>query len=371
MTQPEKSALKDHLIKLIKLHGPISVSTYMSEALTNPHHGYYVKRNPFGKSGDFITAPEISQMFGEMIGLWFADLWLKMDRPFRVHLIELGPGRGTLMADLIRVLDVLPDFKKAVEIHLVEASPDLKEVQQDKLYRFPGKITWHDTVKSALDAAAVDDEATFLIANEFFDALPIRQFQKGELGWHERMVTVNEKDDGLTTMLSPFPLEDLILPEAVKDAELHSIIEVSPMADYITRLIADHISACSGAALFIDYGYTDYRTGETLQAVKDHKYTFIYDEPGWADLSAHVNFRKMADIIGQTGLKTLGPVSQGDFLNNMGIGERAALLSEKADGEKRETIMGELDRLTSPNEMGKLFKVLGIISDKKIETAGF
>ena len=165
MNDPDKSALKDHLIKLIKLHGPIPVSTYMSEALTNPRYGYYVSHDPFGKGGDFITAPEVSQMFGEMIGLWFADVWLKMDRPFRVHLIELGPGKGTLMADFIRVLDVLPDLKNAVQLHLVEASPELARIQREKLADFPGTINWHETVKSALTAAEADDETTFIIAN--------------------------------------------------------------------------------------------------------------------------------------------------------------------------------------------------------------
>ena len=259
--------LNDHLIKLIKLHGPISISSYMTEALTNPKFGYYVNQNPFGKGGDFITAPEVSQMFGELVGLWFADIWLKMRRPVKVHLIELGPGKGTLMADLVRVLDVLPEFRNVLELHLVEASPQLIKVQKNALVNFKGKITWHETVKTALVAAEGDDMATFVIANEFFDALPIRQFQKGDLGWHERMVTVNEKGDGLINMLSPFPVQDVELPEHLKAADLHSIIELSPMAEYITGLISEHIKSNTGATLFVDYGYNEYRTGETLQSI--------------------------------------------------------------------------------------------------------
>ncbi len=363
--------LNEHLIKLIKLHGPIPVSSYMTEALTNPKYGYYVNQNPFGKSGDFITAPEVSQMFGELIGLWFADLWLKMDRPLKVHLIELGPGKGTLMADIIRVLDVLPEFLGVIDLHFVEASPQLIEVQKEKFHDFPGNKSWHETVKSALTAANADDEVTFIIANEFFDALPIRQFQKGDLGWHERMITVNEKDDGLTFMLSPFPVQDVKLPENLKAADLHSIIEISPMAEYLTAMIAEHFKDHSGAALFIDYGYNDYRTGETLQAIEKHKYANIFEKPGYADISAHVNFRKLLDIAGHLGVKTLGPTTQNEFLSAMGIEERVRILTQTATPEQKQDILGALVRLVAKDEMGTLFKVIGIISDEKLDAAGF
>ena len=289
--------LNDHLINLIKLHGPIPISSYMTEVLTNPKYGYYVNQKAFGIEGDFTTAPEISQMFGELVGLWFADVWLKMNRPRKIHLIELGPGRGTLMADFLRVLKVLPDFLDTIELHFVEASPQMIEIQKKKMSQFDNVINWHETVKSALNAAENDLEPTFIIANEFFDALPIRQFQKGELGWHERMVTVNEKGDGLTTMLSPFPVQEVRLPEHLKLGELHSVIEVSPMSEFITDEICKHLKQFTGAALFIDYGYTSHRTGETLQAIEKHKYANIYKNPGLADLSAHVNFKKIMDTL--------------------------------------------------------------------------
>lgn len=363
--------LNDHLIKLIKLHGPITVSNYMTEALTNPKYGYYVNQNPFGKKGDFITAPEVSQMFGELIGLWFADLWLKLGRPVKVHLIELGPGNGTLMADVIRVLDVLPEFLKVIDLHFVEASPQLKNIQKEKFKDFNGNKTWHETVKSALNAANNDDEVTFIVANEFLDALPIRQFQKGDLGWHERMVTVNEKGDGLSYMLSPFPAQDAELPEHLKTATEHSIIEISPMAEYLTAQIAEHFKSHEGAALFIDYGYTDYQTGETLQAVEKHAYTDVFESPGYSDISAHVNFRKLYDIAEHIGIKALGPVGQGRFLSNMGIEERVKSLSENATIEQKKDILGGLNRLMAPDEMGTLFKVLGMISRTDIDVAGF
>lgn len=343
----------------------------MTEVLTNPKYGYYVNQNPFGKSGDFITAPEVSQVFGELIGLWFADLWLKMDRPVKVHLIELGPGKGTLMADMVRVLNVLPDFLNVLELHFVEASPQLTEIQKEKLTDFTGKITWHETVKSALAASEVDDAPTYLIANEFFDALPIRQFQKGDLGWHERMVTVNENGDGLVTMLSPFPVQDVELPAALKIAGLHSVIEVSPMAEYVTNLIAQHIKTYSGAALFIDYGYNESRTGETLQAIEKHKYANIYERPGYADLSSHVNFGRMLDIVKFIGLTPLGPKEQGRFLSEMGIEERVKILSKNATPEQRKNILSAVKRLIAPDEMGTLFKVSGMVSTDKIEVAGF
>lgn len=363
--------LNDHLIKLIKLHGPISISSYMTEAMTNPKYGYYVNQNPFGESGDFITAPEVSQMFGEMIGLCLADLWLKMDHPVKVHLIELGPGKGTLMADIIRVLDVLPQFRDSLELHFVEASPRLISTQKEAIGNFKGKVNWHETIKAALTAAEGDDQATFVIANEFFDALPIRQFQKGELGWHERMVTVNETGDGLITMLSPFPVQDVVLPESLKTSELHSVIEISPMADYVTSLIAEHIKTFRGAGLFIDYGYDGYKTGETLQAIEKHQFTDIYKRPGYADLSSHVNFRKLLDIIQHAGLTPFGPKFQGKFLNDLGIAERLRILIKNMTLDQKKTTLSALNRLIAPDEMGTLFKVIGMISDKDIEIAGF
>ncbi len=363
--------LNDHLIKLIKLHGPITVSNYMTEALTNPKYGYYVNQNPFGKQGDFVTAPEVSQMFGEMIGLWFADLWIKIGRPGKVHLIELGPGNGTLMVDILRVLEIVPDFIKAIELHFVEAAPQLIDIQKEKLKEFNGNKTWHETVKPALLKASNEDEITFIIANEFLDALPIRQFQKGDLGWHERMVTVGTDGKCLTNMLSPFPVQDTKIPEHLIDAEQHSIIEISPMAEYLIAQIADHFKSHDGAALFIDYGYNENQTGETLQAVEKHKYTDIFARPGYADISAHVNFKKLIDIARNKGIKSLGPENQGKFLNNMVIEERVRMLCENASLEQKKDILEGLNRLIAPDEMGTLFKVMGLISRTDVYVAGF
>ncbi|MCC3861004.1 class I SAM-dependent methyltransferase [Pseudemcibacter aquimaris] len=366
------TALKDHLISLIRLHGPMTVSAYMTEALTNPQHGYYAKQTPFGTKGDFITAPEISQMFGELIGLWFADLWLKMGSPSKVHLIELGPGRGTLMSDLLRSVNALPDFLNKIDLHFVEASSALKEQQKQKLSAYPNNKYWHDSVKNALDQTAKDDgfAATFIIGNEFLDALPIRQFQKSDLGWHERMINTDESGEGLSYSLSPFPVQDVKLPSDYDDAEMYSVIETCPMGEFITYEISKYFKKHRGAALFIDYGYDKYQTGETLQAVEDHKFTGIFDNPGHADLSAHVNFIKTCDIAREVGIYAAGPTTQGAFLKNMGIDQRAATLLSAASDQQANDIKSGLHRLTSPEEMGELFKVCAL-SSEKYEMAGF
>ncbi len=374
MSEIKMTPLKQHLIKLIKLHGPIPISSYMTEALTNPKHGYYVTQNPFGVKGDFITAPDVSQMFGELIGLWFADVWLKMNKPQKIFLLELGPGNGSLMKDFMRVLKVLPEFVEAIEIHFVEASPQLIEIQKDKFKNFPCKKYWHETVKSALNATV--GAPTYIIANEFFDALPIRQFQKGILGWHERMVGVDKENEDLKTMLAPFAVAEVTLPEGLRDAELHSVIEVSPMAEYLMVEICNHIKTNQGAALIIDYGYTKHRTGETLQGVEDHKYANIYQNPGQADLSAHVNFCKLCEIIEKIDLKPLGPIFQGKFLEYMGIEERVKSLTKSATPEQASDLLKSLSRLVAPDEMGTLFKVIAMVSTAdndadEIEIAGF
>lgn len=367
------TALNDHLIKLIKLHGPLSISNYMTEALTNPKYGYYAKQIPFGENGDFVTAPEVSQMFGELIGLWFADIWLKMKKPRTVHLIELGPGNGTLMADFLRVLKVLPEFLETIELHFVETSPQLINIQKNKLKEFKNKKSWHETVKSALTATNDEDgiELTFIVANEFFDALPIRQFQKEELGWHERMVTVGESGNNLEIMLSPFPVQDVKLNENLVNAELHSIIEVSPMSDFVIFEICKHFQKNKGAALIIDYGYNEHRTGETLQAVKKHNYQGIFELPGEADLSSHVNFKRIYDIVIECGLTPYGPTHQRQFLSAMGIEERVKTLLKEATSEQTQDMISALKRLIAPDEMGTLFKVCGILSTDNIEIAGF
>jgi NADH dehydrogenase [ubiquinone] 1 alpha subcomplex assembly factor 7 len=360
------TALKDHLVKIIKLNGPISISDYMMESMTNPQHGYYVNQDPLGERGDFITSPEISQMFGEMIGLWFADMWVKMNCPHKVNLVEFGPGRGTLMMDALRALRVIPDFLKAIDIHLVEASPELQKIQQKKIIH--PNINWHASVQKAIED---NDAPIFIIANEFFDALPIKQYQKSGSGWHERMVSLNEAGNELITMLSPFPVQNLILPKELNLVEDHSIVEVSPMSDYIMSEISIQIKEKSGAALIIDYGYTRHQTGETLQAVKSHQYSNIYDNPGDTDLSAHVNFNRLQNIAKQVGTSTYGPIDQGDFLTALGIKQRALQLSTSTYAEQSSDITTSLNRLISPNEMGSLFKVFGISSQKNIVPAGF
>ncbi|WP_417317415.1 class I SAM-dependent methyltransferase [Emcibacter sp.] len=361
--------LKQHLIKLIDLQGPIPLSLYMAEALGNPEHGYYMKQDPFGASGDFITAPEVSQMFGEMIGLWMAQNWLNMGSPSRVHLAELGPGRGTLMADILRAMKIVPGLQDALTVHLVETSPTLRGVQTEKLAPFTEPL-WHDRLSEILETDR--DGPLFLVANEFFDALPIRQFQKGDKGWHERLVGLDTSGTDLRFVLSPEPVmtPDLV-PDALIRAEPGAISEICSAAENIVRDLAEHLKDHGGVALFIDYGHDHHSTGDTFQALEKHEYVNVFEKPGDADLTAHVNFQRLKECAESIGSRVLGPVTQGDFLTAVGIEQRARSLLLKADEKQKADVMSALKRLISPEEMGSLFKVMALIDPGIPQPTGF
>ncbi|NOZ41995.1 MAG: class I SAM-dependent methyltransferase [Alphaproteobacteria bacterium] len=348
------TALERYLIQLIKAQGPLSIATFMAEALGNEKYGYYTRKDPFGQQGDFITAPEISQMFGEIIGLWHAENWLNMGRPDRIHLIEIGPGRGTLMQDALRAMKIVPGLWDAVAIHLVEISATLRQIQSRKLdnYKSP---TWHNRISDVLDQ--VRTEPVLIIANEFFDALPIRQYQKTPSGWHERLVCVDRRDR-LCFQLAPAPCPEHLIPAALHREARGSIVETCTVGNHIIEQIADHINHYGGAALIIDYGYKHYNSGDSLQAVKHHKYVDVLQDPGNVDLTAHVNFAKLKDIALNGNTRVYGPIDQGRFLNNLGIQTRAKSLqaAEKQPGD----IQSALHRLTSDDEMGTLFKVMAV-----------
>lgn len=361
------NALGSYLVKLIKAQGPITMATFMAEALGNAKLGYYMKKDPFGRKGDFTTAPEISQMFGEMVGLWHGVNWLNMESPEKIHLIELGPGRGTLMRDVLRAMKVIPGLPDAIELHLVEISPVLRKIQAQTLKDHKPPI-WHNRVSDALDKAA--GEPVLVIANEFFDALPVRQFQKTDHGWHERLVCLGKQQE-LVLRLAPAASPEQIIPPALHRADEGSITEVCKVGENILAEIAEYIQQYCGAALMIDYGHDTHGTGDTLQAVKNHKYVDILSDPGDVDLTTHVDFQRLKEIAHGYETRTYGPENQGAFLKSLGIEHRAQILLDTATEGQKKDILAALHRLTDDGEMGSLFKVLALADRSLTSVMGF
>jgi NADH dehydrogenase [ubiquinone] 1 alpha subcomplex assembly factor 7 len=336
----------------IRSQGPIAVSAFMTIALGHPEYGYYRHRDPFGRAGDFITAPEISQMFGEMIGLWCVAVWHAMGEPDPFVLAELGPGRGTLMADLLRAAKVDPPFRAAMRIHLVETSPALRAHQAETLAS--AAPTWHD------DLAALPPGPMIAVANEFFDALPIRQFVRKNGRWRERMVGL--AGDSLAFVAGP---EAAI---AVPAAEEGAIFERGEAAAAVMATLGARIAREGGAVLAIDYGHTTTAPGDTLQAVARHRYADILAEPGEADLTAHVDFAALAAAAHPA--KSWRPITQSDFLRTLGIELRAERLM-RANPDKMSAIDAAVRRLIDPAEMGRLFKVLCVTHPALAAPPGF
>lgn len=349
--------LLDHFLTRIANHGPLSLSEYISTCLLHPEHGYYTTRDPLGAKGDFTTAPEISQMFGEVIGLALAQGWMDQGCPASFTLAELGPGRGSLMADIMRATRRVPGFHAAANLHLVEASPALQQAQAARLAGYAP--TWHDTI-----AGLPDDAPLFLVANEFFDALPIRQFQRSGDGWAELLVTA--EDGALTRALAtPAPLADLA--HRIEDTAEGDIVETCAPAQSIAAEIGARIAAHGGMALIIDYG--DWRSqGDTLQALRRHEYADPLHQPGHADLTAHVDFEAIA--LAAAPAKYTRLTGQGLFLERLGITSRAQALAQNLTGTPLENHIAAHRRLTHPEEMGTLFKVMGIYPDTAEPPAG-
>ena len=355
------NTLADHLRRLVDLDGPMPVSRFMAEALTHPKLGYYARQDPFGRAGDFITAPEISQMFGELIGLWCAHGWQQLGRPSAFLLVELGPGRGTLMADAVRACRRVPGFLEAADIRLVEVSPALRQSQRRTLAGVD--VAWHAEIGELPDAPLL------LIANEFFDALPIRQFQRRGAHWHERLI--NAGPDGLAYVLSPQPVADSLLPPDVRQAAPDSIVEVSPARAAVMTEIAARVAMNRGLGLIVDYGYLRTAPGDTLQAVKGHARHPVLQAPGTADITSHVDFRALAEAAAAAGATVHGPVLQGPFLERLGIAMRAATLSAGATPAQAADVETARARLTGANQMGALFKVLAVAPPDLPPPAGF
>lgn len=343
------SALKQSLLRRIRAHGPITVAEYMAECLLNPRHGYYSTRDPLGVAGDFTTAPEISQMFGELLGLCLAQCWLDQGAPAPFVLAEPGPGRGTLMADLLRATRQVPDFHAAMRLHLIEASPVLRSRQAQALANYAPQ--WHD------DLSDLPDLPLFLVANEFFDALPIRQFLRAGPGWRERMVGA----EGQELVFGAGPAAPLaMLEHRLPDTSDGDLVEICPAAETVmTELSARLIRRGQGAALIIDYGGW-HSLGDTLQALYAHRPDPPLAHPGVADLTAHVDFEALARAATQAGAGHSAMIPQGTLLERLGIAARAETLAAALCGAALQSHRAAYRRLTHADEMGTLFKALAI-----------
>ena len=363
--------LHEILATRIRREGPITLADYMSVALLHPEHGYYVTRDPLGRDGDFVTAPEISQMFGELIGLWCADLWDRMGRPAPFSLVELGPGRGTLMADALRAAAALPGFLEAMDLLLVEAGPALQQLQQEKLARHQPR--WLTSLSE------LTPQPTILIANEFFDALPVRQYTRREARWHENMVGLTADGDAFCLAISREPARHTpLLDRLYPQAQEGDVAELPAAAIALMHEIARSLgrtqgssAAAQGAALLIDYGYHPSRPIASLQAVKGHQPHDPLASPGEADLTAHVNFEALLTAAAEGGAQTWGPVEQGAFLAALGIEERAAALAARANPAQQHAIAAAKHRLTDPGQMGVLFKAATLTAAETPIPAGF
>jgi len=359
------SPLQAELEKLIQSSGPMPVWRYMEMCLTHPRYGYYVSRDPLGREGDFTTAPEVSQMFGELLGLWAASVWKAIGSPSVFRLIELGPGRGTMMADALRALRVLPPMYQALSIHLIEINPVLREKQKATLSS-ARNVAWHNSIDEVPNGPGV------ILANEYFDVLPVHQVVKRETGWHERTVEL-DVNGRLVFGAAPEPIPrfEVLLPPLVRAAPIGAVFEWRPDAEIMK--LATRVRDQNGAALIIDYGHLRSDAGDTFQAIARHSFTDPLKNPGQADVTAHVDFQALVRAAEDLGAQVHGPVPQGDFLKRLGIETRAVGLMAKATPEVSGDISGALKRLIGGGRggMGSMFKVLAISEPHLTSLAGF
>ena len=349
----------------IKTDGPLAVSEFMEIALGDPNHGYYRTRDPLGKAGDFITSPEISQVFGEIVGLWCAVTWQNTGAAKNIHLVELGPGRGTLMADILRTAqNVMPAFTEAIDVHLVETGKVLRQQQQEALNGY--SVDWHDRFET------VPPGPVLIVANEFFDALPIDQYIMTREGWQERRITTDQKQDGFLFKPCDPPAENNpIIPDELVDSPINSIFERSSAGEQIASDIAKRIATDGGAALIIDYGHVRHGLGDTLQAVKSHNYHCPLATIGEADLTAHIDFAALENAAKASGAIVHGPVFQGGLLTALGIEQRTEALAATATPDQAEILESASRRLIAADGMGTLFKAMAITSVADSTPAGF
>jgi SAM-dependent MidA family methyltransferase len=343
------TSLLDLIRTEIKTSGPVTIARYMQLCLAHPEHGYYIKRDPLGRDGDFATAPEISQLFGELIGAWLIEVWRQMGRPTPCALVELGPGRGTLMADILRIVSLEPALRDTLDIHLVETSPKLRAAQVETLAPLGVTPTHHDSLES------LPNVPTLWVANEFFDALPTNQWVRTPKGWNARKIGLDDQGN-LVFGVDPTPRP---APKRIIDGPPGTIIEHSPAQDAVMQQLVSHVRTNGGAGLIIDYGALKSGTGDTLQAVFRHEKADPLADPGYADLTTHVDFAHLAHVAQDGGLTNLGVADQGTFLLALGLLERAGQLGAGSDASTQHAISLAVERLAGDTAMGKLFKVMG------------
>ncbi len=362
--------LAEEIRTIIDTEGPMPFDRFMELCLAHPKYGYYITRDPFGADGDFVTAPEISQMFGELVGLWAAHIWSSMDCPEVVQLVELGPGRGTLMADALRACRVAPEFLAAIEVTMVETSPVLRQRQQEALADCGVPVSW------ALGLSEVPRGPLIVIANEFFDALPVRHFARVQEGWSEKLIG-NGPDGRFYAGVSSNP-EPLIQA----DAPLGSVLEIGAIGHQYMSELARNIADFGGAALVIDYGHTQTSLGDTVQALWRHQPISPLEAPGECDVTAHVDFASLGRAAEASGALVSGPVTQASFLMQIGLLHRADALKRRADPAQSIDIDRAVERLTGTEPeagaggkavpgMGALFKAMAITSTNVPKPPGF
>lgn len=358
-------SLQDIIASRIENNGPITIAEYMSLCLTHPEFGYYMRRDPLGANGDFVTSPEISQIFGELIGLWFVHQWEKLGKP-KCILAEPGPGRGTLMADMLRATKKVNGFHEAISVRLMEVSPALKQKQWNTLAGKHHDIEWLESFD------ALDEKPLFLVGNEFLDALPIRQFIWQDNAWRERLIACTDNQFSFVT-----PAQAGVLSNRLREwldkipASAGMTVEYCEPALDFTYAIAEHIKNHGGAALLIDYGYVSDAKGDTLQAMRKHQYFEILGKPGTADITAHVDFAAIKQTAEDAGARVFGATPQGKFLMKIGAGQRVQKLVANASPEQGAALISGLERIASPEKMGDLFKVLAIMPDSIEHAEGF
>ncbi len=347
------TGLRQRIADLIEASGPITVADYMALCLFDPKQGYYTTRDPFGTAGDFTTAPEISQMFGELIAIWLRAAWDAAGRPSPFTIAEIGPGRGTLMKDMLRTLSKLdPALVDRAGIALVETSPRLAQVQKKTLGEAAAGASWHQTIDT------LPDLPLFIVGNELFDAIPTRQFVRAGGAWRERAIGLDDAGR-LQFVAGAGSLDPALLPPDAANAPEGAVVELAPARSALMEAMAARISASGGTGLFIDYGYLRPGVGDTLQALRKHRYEGVLENPGLADLTSHVDFHALAAAARARGLAA-HLATQGQFLLGMGLLERAGSLGAALDAAGREKIHSEVERLAGPDAMGNLFKVIAV-----------
>ena len=364
------TSLAEKLFRHIKENGPVSLEEYMQLCLTDPDFGYYSHHNLIGSKGDFITSPEISQIFGELIGLWSAEMWNIMGQPEEIRLVELGPGTGTLMSDALRATIIIPEFTKRLKVHLLEKNETLRLLQKQKLEEYDVDISWHRDIKDLPAGNAI------FIANEFFDAMPIKQYKYQNNGWYEQYITIappysegsspdfkfclqdQEAKTNIDEILTDLGVNELNLLESTEN----KTFEYRKTCREIIKEISKRSKKYLTSLLIIDYGHEQSALGNTLQAVKSHKFADTLSDPGLNDLTTHVDFNQLRNIAEKNGMNCFGPIPQGQFLLSLGLSQRLNQLLKNASPAQYNQVKTGAERLIMPDQMGLMFKVLIAIS---------